>query len=119
MLEDLTQVTLSPGFWGDNDKAQSVLRKRASVEAKLELAAKLGREIENLYEYLELGAAENDQGAIADAATQAKGLDQRLRKAELERMLSGAADQSNAIVSIHPGAGGTDAKDWAAMLLRM
>jgi peptide chain release factor 2 len=46
-------------------------------------------------------------------------LDTRLRKAELERMLSGPADRANAIVSIHPGAGGTDAKDWAAMLFRL
>jgi peptide chain release factor 2 len=119
MLEDLTQVTLQPGFWSDNDKAQGVLRKRAGVEAKLQLARKLGREIEDVSEYLELGAAENDEGAMADAAAQAAAIDQRLRKAELERMLSGQADQANAIVSIHPGAGGTDAKDWAAMLLRM
>src|SRR5262245_19870676 len=119
MLEDLTQVTLRPGFWNDNDKAQSVLRKRAAVEAKLELANKLGREIEDVGEYLELGAAENDDGAIADATAQVAAIEQRLRKAELGRMLSGPADQANAIVSIHPGAGGTDAKDWAAMLLRM
>ncbi|MCU1455318.1 MAG: peptide chain release factor 2, partial [Acidimicrobiales bacterium] len=55
----------------------------------------------------------------ADAEAQATAVDARLRKAELERMLSGPADQSNAIVHIKPGAGGTDAKDWAAMLLRM
>ena len=59
------------------------------------------------------------RGAIADADAQAGALDKRLRKAELERMLSGPADHANAIVSIHPGAGGIDAKDWAAMLLRM
>jgi peptide chain release factor 2 len=119
MLEDLTQATLQPGFWSDNDKAQGVLRKRAGVEAKLELAKKLGREIEDVSEYLELGAAENDANAMADAAAQAASIDQRLRKAELDRMLSGPADQANAIISIHPGAGGTDAKDWASMLLRM
>jgi peptide chain release factor 2 len=119
MLEDLTQVTLQPGFWSNNDKAQAVLRKRAGVEVKLSLASKLEREIEDVREYLELGAAENDQSAVADAAAQAAAIDQRLRKAELGRMLSGPADQGNAIISIHPGAGGTDAKDWAAMLLRM
>jgi peptide chain release factor 2 len=119
MLEDLTQVTLGPGFWSDNDKAQGVLRKRAQVEAKLELAKRLGREVDDLAEYLELGAAEGDEAAIDDAAQQAVGVEARLRQAELQRMLSGPADSSNAIVSIHPGAGGTDAKDWAAMLFRM
>lgn len=83
------------------------------------MAITLGREIEDAGEYLELGAAENDDGAIADAARQAEAAELRLRKAELGRMLSGPADQANAIVNIHPGAGGTDAKDWAAMLLRM
>jgi peptide chain release factor 2 len=119
MLEDLTQVTLRPGFWNDNDKAQGVLRKRAGVEARLELARKLSREIDDVSEYLELGAAENDDSVVADAAAQVKAIEGRLRKAELGRMLSGPSDQANAIVSIHPGAGGTDAKDWAAMLLRM
>ncbi|AGP32207.1 peptide chain release factor 2 [Sorangium cellulosum] len=119
MLQDLTQTTLSSGFWNDQEKAQAVLRKRAQVEAKLEMAQKLGREIEDLAEYLELGAAEGDEGVIADADAQADAIAARLRKAELDRMLSGPADRGNAIVSIHPGAGGTDAKDWASMLLRM
>ena len=56
---------------------------------------------------------------MADAAAQARAIEVRLRKAELDRMLSGPADGANAIVSIHPGAGGTDAKDWAMMLFRM
>ncbi|XXY46955.1 peptide chain release factor 2 [Sorangium sp. So ce269] len=119
MLQDLTQTTLASGFWNDQEKAQAVLRKRAQVESKLEMAQKLGREIEDLAEYLELGAAEGDEGVIADADAQAGAIAARLRKAELDRMLAGPADRGNAIVSIHPGAGGTDAKDWASMLLRM
>jgi peptide chain release factor 2 len=119
MVEELTQATLVPGFWNDNDKAQAVLRKRAQAETKLELAIKLGRQIEETSEYLELAAAEGDEAAIADAERQIPAIDERLRKVELDRMLSGPADHNNAIISIHPGAGGTDAKDWAAMLLRM
>ncbi|MEJ7728109.1 MAG: peptide chain release factor 2 [Polyangiaceae bacterium] len=119
MLEELTQRSLAPGFWNDQAKAQKTLRQRAQAEAKLELADKLGRQIDDVREYLELGAAENDDSVLADAATQVQALDARLRQAELQRMLSGPADGSNAIVSIHPGAGGTDAKDWASMLMRM
>ncbi|MFO0552077.1 MAG: peptide chain release factor 2 [Polyangiaceae bacterium] len=119
MLEDLNQATLRPGFWNDNEAAQKTLRKRAQVEAKLELAGKLGKEIADLEEYFELGAAENDESVLADANAQAKTIEARLRKAELDRMLSGPADKANAILTIHPGAGGTDAKDWASMLMRM
>lgn len=115
----MTQRTLAPGFWNDNDKAQSTLRKRAQAETKLELAKKLSSDIADACEYFELAAAENDAQALADAEKQAAGLEIRLRKAELDRMLSGPADRNAAILSIHPGAGGTDAKDWAAMLLRM
>jgi peptide chain release factor 2 len=119
MLEDLNQRALAPGFWNDNEAAQKTLRKRAQAEAKLELATKLGQEIADLEEYLELGASENDESVLEDAKRQADAIGARLRKAELDRMLSGPADRSSAILSIHPGAGGTDAKDWAAMLMRM
>ena len=86
---------------------------------RLDLAEKLEKDIADVREYLELGASENDESVIDDAAVQAKAIDQRMRKAELQRMLSGQADHNSAILSIHPGAGGTDAKDWAQMLMRM
>ncbi len=70
-------------------------------------------------ELLELGASENDESVVADVEQQVAELETRVRKAELQRMLSGPVDHTNAIVSIHPGTGGTDAKDWAEMLLRM
>lgn len=68
---------------------------------------------------LDLGAAEGDEDVIREAESQLPALHARVRSAELTRMLSGPADRANAIVHIKPGAGGTDAKDWAAMLLRM
>jgi len=68
---------------------------------------------------LELGAQERDDETIAEVAKGLGALETRVRQTELARMLSGPADRSSAIVSIHPGAGGTDAKDWAAMLFRM
>ncbi len=119
MLADLTQTSLAPGFWNDNEKAQATLRKRAQVEAKIDLVLSLGKQLEDAAEYLELAAMENDEHALADAEAQVEALEPKMRKAELERMLAGPADRANAIVSIHPGAGGTDAKDWAAMLYRM
>lgn len=70
-------------------------------------------------ELFELGVSEKDDGVVAEVNGQLADLERRVRKAELARMLSGELDHSNAIVSIHPGTGGTDAKDWAQMLLRM
>ena len=68
---------------------------------------------------LELGVESKDEATIAEAEALVPALDHRTRAMELGRMLSGPADHANAIVSIHPGTGGTDAKDWAEMLLRM
>jgi peptide chain release factor 2 len=95
------------------------MRRRAQASEKLGLADKLAKDVDDAIEYLELGASENDEGAIKDALAQANQLEKRVRDAELLRMLSGKLDHASAIVSIHPGTGGTDAKDWAAMLLRM
>jgi len=118
-LEELTRQTLEEGFWDDQRRAQAILRKRAGIEAKVVLVERIEVELEEAGDYLELAAEEDDESAVADAATQINTLATQLRELELKRMLSGPADHSDAIVSVNPGAGGTDAKDWAAMLMRM
>jgi peptide chain release factor 2 len=95
------------------------LRQRADVEQKLETMLKLEKELADADGYFELGVAENDQAAIADAESQVAAIESKLRQAELTRMLSGPVDHANAIVSINAGEGGTESKDWAQMLLRM
>jgi peptide chain release factor 2 len=95
------------------------LKKRAEVQGKLSLVGGLAREVSDALEMNELGMAEGDQSVLDEIAGQAQVLATRVRSAELERMLSGPAAHANAIVSIHPGTGGTEAKDWAGMLLRM
>lgn len=95
------------------------MRRRAAAQEKVELVESLEKDVADALEYLELGAAEGDDGAITDAAAQVEELDKRVRKAELARMLSGPVDHANAIVSVHPGSGGTESKDWADMLFRM
>ena len=89
------------------------------MEGKLELSQRLERDLVDAADYFELGAAENDDAAVRDAEAQINGIETRLRQAELTRMLSGPADHASAIVSINSGEGGTEAKDWAQMLLRM
>ncbi len=95
------------------------MRRRASMLEKITLVESLERDVNDAVELLEMAAGENDEAMQAEVAGQANELDQRVRKAELTRMLSGPVDHANAIVSIHPGSGGTEAKDWAEMLLRM
>ena len=96
-----------------------MMRKRAGLTEKVGLVDNLLGQLNEAREYLELGAAENDDAVVADAFEQTKLLEKLVRKSELERMLSGPADRSGAIVSIHPGSGGAEAKDWAEMLLRL
>lgn len=94
-------------------------RKRSGIEQKVEMAEKLTRDIEDAKELFELGVTEKDDSVVAEITGQIPDLERRLRSAELGRMLSGPVDHANAILSIHPGAGGVDAKDWAQMLMRM
>lgn len=110
---------MAPGFWDDQKKAQASTKKRGNIEAKVETFERLDRDVNDALELLELGASENDDGVVAEVTAQVKDLEKRVRSSELARMLSGQVDHASAIVSIHPGTGGTDAKDWAQMLLRM
>ena len=95
------------------------MRRRSSVEQKLKTIAGLTREVSDTTELLEMAEAEGDEAMVRDVEVQGRALVDRVRRAELERMLTGPAAHADAIVSVHPGSGGTEAKDWAAMLLRM
>jgi len=95
------------------------MRKRASAVEKVTWIDALSKDVADAVELLELGAADGDDGIVNEVEAQVPALSERVRKAELQRMLSGPVDHANAIVSIHPGTGGTDAKDWAEMMLRM
>jgi peptide chain release factor 2 len=118
-LDRLSEQTLAPGFWDDAKKAQALTRKRSSIEQTVTSFEKLEKDVEDGKVLLDLGVSEKDEATITEAGSLLDDLEARVRKAELGRMLSGPADHANAIISIHPGAGGTDAKDWAQMLLRM
>ncbi len=95
------------------------MRQRSIAQEKLTLIGGLTQDVDDAAELVELAAAEDDESTLADVEGQLPELEGRVRQAELQRMLSGPVDHSNAIVSIHPGTGGTEAKDWGGMLLRM
>ncbi|HYQ05031.1 MAG TPA: peptide chain release factor 2 [Polyangiaceae bacterium] len=118
-IEELDELSAAPKFWDNQEKAQALMRKRAAAAEKLVWIEALTKDVAESSELLELGAADNDEGIVSEVEAQIPALEQRVRKAELQRMLSGPVDHANAIVSIHPGTGGTDAKDWGEMMLRM
>jgi len=117
LLEELNAKMADPGFWDDQAAAQQILQKRSQTEASLEKARKLLSDLDDAAVLVELGRegnpVEDDLIAMIDD------LDERGTAAELEMMLGGENDHCNAILSIHAGAGGTEAQDWADMLYRM
>jgi peptide chain release factor 2 len=107
----------APGFWDDPDTAQEVGRKRARVEKRINAGVSLTEEFEELDVLVEL--SKEGESVDADIETLVTQLDREITTIEMTMKLSGEHDEHDAIVSIHPGAGGTESQDWAEMLLRM
>jgi peptide chain release factor 2 len=110
---------LDPGFWNDPEQAQQVTQKLAALKDRVAQYRELARVQEDLVVLLDLGEEEEDETVAREVAGELKKLARRVEKMELEVLLSGPYDRGNAIVSLHAGAGGTEAQDWVEMLLRM
>lgn len=108
-----------PGFWDAGDSAQDILRERNGLEKLVADFEETGRELEDLKVLSELGAEGEDEATLGEISGLLPELERRVERMELTRMLSGEHDACNAIFSINAGAGGTEAQDWADMLLRM
>jgi len=108
-----------PSFWEDNRRAQEVIRERTELSRLVTRLKELTAEAEDLTVFLELAEEATDGSLDAEIANGIAGLTKDLDEFELKIMLSGPHDTKAAIVSIHPGAGGTESQDWAQMLLRM
>jgi peptide chain release factor 2 len=106
-----------PGFWDDPGAAQSVLQRRSQTEAFIEKGKKLYRDLEDAGALVELG--EEGEQVGEDLEAHILELEADADALELDMMLSGDHDRGNAILTIHAGAGGTEAQDWADMLYRM
>lgn len=109
----------SPTFWDDNRRAQELIRERSELSRLTSTVADLMRSAEDLAVLIELAAEEDGQSLEAEISTGLTRLRTALDGLELKVMLSGPHDGKAAIVSIHPGAGGTESQDWAQMLMRM
>ena len=109
----------SPTFWEDNRRAQELIRERSELSRLTGTVADLARSAEDLAVLIELATEEDGQSLESDISTGLAQLRTALDELELKVMLSGPHDGKAAIVSIHPGAGGTESQDWAQMLMRM
>jgi peptide chain release factor 2 len=107
----------APDFWKDQADAQKALQRRRRLSEDLELRDALATKIEDLGVLLEWAGQGEDVAADLERALDA--LEAQVDEAEVKKMLGGEHDAANAIVSIHPGAGGTESQDWAEMLLKM
>jgi peptide chain release factor 2 len=106
-------------FWDNVDEAQDVLKRRSQLQAPLEQWQKLADQVHDAVTLLELAEEEDDTDVLKEVQSEVGKLGLEVEHFELESMLSGKMDDHNAIMSIHPGAGGTESQDWADMLMRM
>ncbi len=110
---------MKPNFWNDNEAAQKILKERTALRSDIEFWEKLKGEVEEAQGYYDLAREENDEETLKEISSRVQQVEKDLQTAEFKRMLGGENDPNNAIVSIHSGAGGTEAQDWANILLRM
>ncbi|HUJ15177.1 MAG TPA: peptide chain release factor 2 [Thermoanaerobaculia bacterium] len=116
-LGDIEQQISKPGFWDDPQAAQEVGRKRARFEKRVAAAQSLNTKSEELDVLLEL--QREGESVDSDIESLVAQLEQEINDIEMSMKLAGEHDDRDAIVAIHPGAGGTESQDWAEMLLRM
>ncbi len=117
--QDLEQLAAQPDFWDDQQNAQKQMRRLDEVKAQLLQLTTWQGAVGDAQATLELYELEPDDEMLAEAQAGLDQLRKELDRWELERLLSGEYDKEGAVLSINAGAGGTDAQDWAQMLLRM
>lgn len=118
-IQDLEQVAAQPEFWHDQTSAQNTLQELNDFKSHLQQYHHWQTSLEDARAVLELLELETDESLLQEAYDNLSRLSRELDQWELEQLLSGLYDQSGAVLTINAGAGGTDAQDWAEMLLRM
>jgi len=118
-LEEVRGELELPEVWNQPARAQELGRERARLEADLEQLDVAGSALSNASELLEMAEAEEDAGAVADIEKELPQLESSVRELEFRRMFRGEMDAHSAFLDIQAGAGGTEAQDWAQMLMRM
>lgn len=118
-IQRLEKETLKQGFWDDQENAGNVTRQISELREWVDAWDKLNSELTDAEVLYELAASDDDEQSLDEIGRSLVSFTERLEKLELKKMLGGEDDKRNAILTIHPGAGGTESCDWAGMLFRM
>ena len=118
-LEELEALSAEGDFWNDQARAQEAMREKNRLQRQIEMITSLQTELDDATGLIELGEMEGDADVVAEAEAVIAGLVTIAEKRQLESLLSGEADSNDCFLEIHAGAGGTEAQDWASMLVRM
>ena len=118
-LKEIEATEQDPDFWQDIARAGALNKEKTKISNMLAKFNDANQAVSDAKELFELANSENDEETINSLFDDAKNLDEKIVNLEISMLLSGEDDGKNAIVSIHPGAGGTESNDWASMLYRM
>ena len=116
---DLERETLVENFWADAEKSSQKLREIKQLKDKVESYESLSAKLEDTLMLCEMAIEENDESSVDEVVSETDFIESEAERKRIEVLLSGPYDKNNAIVSFHPGAGGTEAQDWASMLYRL
>lgn len=117
--EELEKTTMEADFYSDMEKSQKILKQLKQLKGKIEHFEKIKSEREDLLTIIELAEEEDDLSFLDEVKQGVENLTENIETTKLETLLSGPYDKNDAIITLHAGAGGTEAQDWASMLLRM
>ncbi len=118
-MNELNALSEDPNLWNNTEKAQAIMRERTILDDKISTVRKIEANLNDNIEMIAMAEAEGDAGLVKEAEGALLGLQKETAKMELESLLSGEADGNDAFLEVNSGAGGTEAADWANMLLRM
>lgn len=118
-LDELNTLSEDPKLWDDADKAQRLMSEKNNLEEAINNYQEMERSLKDLTDLAEMAEEEGDEALVADIQQQMEDLAHRAQRGELEALLSGEVDANDAYLEVHAGSGGTEAQDWAEMLLRM
>ncbi|KAA8785593.1 peptide chain release factor 2 [Paenibacillus amylolyticus] len=119
MIENFEEKMSAPDFWDDNEKAQAVIAEMNAVKGSVDQYAKLQQDYDDALMMAELADEEGDEELAAEIGNSVAAIVSKLEEFELQLLLNQPYDKMNAILELHPGAGGTESQDWGQMLLRM
>ena len=118
-LQELESIIAKDGFWDNPEATKPLLKERTALAAKVDRYHSLARELEDNEMLFEMALDEEDEATLAEIGDSLGRISDEIEAFSLTLMLDGENDANNAIVSINAGAGGTEAQDWAEMLMRM